>query len=185
MATLCLLAALRPRPQISQSSAVQCSSYRLALSCSPVPRIVRQRTRCDVRAPRTRGVPGWPHLPPAQAHYPPAPPPPPRPIPVSPVSKPRSHWNFPSPLYPPHPTHDTGPLHHSDLNKPYPGHIFAVAVAGGEGGLLNLLCACSLTASTVSLDSSSERTTCLSLSLLSQRPVADQTASDQVPTGTR
>ena len=76
--------------QISQLSTDKCSSYRLALSYSPVPRIVRQRTRCDVRAPRTRAAPGWLHVPPAQRT---PPPPPPR----KPCVKPRWHWNFPLP----------------------------------------------------------------------------------------
>lgn len=66
LATCCLLAALRPEPQISQPSADPCLSCRLALSCSPVLRIVRSCAWCDVCAPRPRATASQPPVPPAQ-----------------------------------------------------------------------------------------------------------------------
>lgn len=66
LATCCLLAALPPEPQISQPSADPCLSCRLALSCSPVLRIVRSCAWCDVCAPRPRATASQPPVPPAQ-----------------------------------------------------------------------------------------------------------------------
>ena len=104
LATCCLLAALRPEPQISQPSADPCLSCRLALSCSPVLRIVRSCAWCDVCAPRPRASASQPPVPPAQHSSLPHRP---APRPLSPRQTTLSPNNFPHHLPPSLPTSHT------------------------------------------------------------------------------